>query len=289
MLFWTALGFDIDQIESVPVEGQTDMLTPILNSRGECTAANDYVASFQFEQPAKFAYIPLRDTYVKLSVETRLTNAVASPQTMEKAFEDLLLEANYLMRWMCLNGPHQIKVIWPDKTRLLRAKSRVVTEPLNIMPLSASASLNGQFFEISVNTTKGRGAIVELSFPSDNIFGMHENILGYDKDKGKFKTHIVQNSMALGVRGQHCTITSGDLHLSRALISPDLNNQCLVAVFPSELEKNDQPYLPLNRLSSSCTYDKISFNVFSQHRNETFTVSGEKFSYLLVFEIRGYT
>jgi len=270
------------------VEG-VEMYVPILNEFGECVANNIYSATFIFRNAAKFAYVTEKEEHIVLECSYYLNKVSADPNSMELAMDGLIEDANYQSRFAILNKPRRITIIWPAK--LKRWKGYYCTEPLNLFPISASGSYDGQFLEVTLNTSKGRGAIVELRFPADNVFGMNELLLGYEKTSGKFKTRIIPNSRSLGVLDQHCTITSGDLHFSRTLVTPELNNQCLVAVFPSEQEvlTGDQPYLTLNRLSSSCTYDRILFKVFSTHRNENFQVSNEKFSYLLCWEIRGYT
>jgi hypothetical protein len=288
VLFWEKLGFNADQLEAVSVAGETDMLTPILDGSNECLAANtDAEAAFVFRNEAKFAYVPATDSDIVLECSHLLKEVEATPQAMELVFEEMLEKLNYDERFELLNRPSDQKLIYPKRSK--RWKGRTITLPLNSFPLEASASFDGNNLELHINTKKGQGSILQIQFPPDNCFGLAERHIGYEKTTGKIKSVVVKNHVPLGARDHHAIVTSGDLHMSRTLVRPAFTNQCLVAVFPSEDENADQPYLPLNRLSSTTTYDRIQFRMFSAHRNENYVVTKECYSYLFVFEIRGYS
>lgn len=289
-MFWETLGFDVDQLASVKVAGEEDMLTPILGAAGDCIALRAYNSAFLFRRAAKFAYVPETERDIAIECHREMREVSADPASMEAEFSAMLDHANYNSRFYPLNVPRNGNVIFPQKIKRLRGY--LITEPINLFPIDSSASFDGQNFEVYINTKTGRGTIVELRLPEDNVFGLTSRHLGYDRSNRKFREYTVRNSRPLGVRDQHCQVTSGDLHMSRTLIKPNptRTNQCLVAVFSSDKRSSaDQPFLPLNRLSSASTYSSIRFRVFSAHRNQTFTVSKEVYSYLFCFEIRGFS
>lgn len=284
VLFWKLLGFDDDQLETVEVD-ETMMFTPIVNARGECMARHGYTTE-KFGRNAKFAYLPTTDGNIIIECDYEMKEVPATPQGMEMVFKNLLERANYESRFRVLNNRRTHYGIIPSKLKIW--KNYICTSPLNLFPLDAGASHDGENLEVYINTKRGQGAIVELRLPEDNVFGLSTLHLGYDKKQQKFKEYTVQNNLNLGIRGQHAVITSGDFHMSRSLVKPALSNKCLVAIFPAEDDKSDQPFLALNRLASTSTYDNITFQVFSTHMSNVFRVSKELYSYLFCFEIRGF-
>lgn len=299
--FWWSLGFTDDQLETIDVEldaarGQPKvalpMLAPYLDERGECLSENPLpadVARKMMTAEAVFAYVPTNDRDIELEFEHDMLEKPATPKGMTEVFQSMVRRTNYKYRHELLNRPPgSILLIGPRRiVKLTDEDGRLAVLPLNIFPISMAATDTGDGLELHVNTKEGQGAIVSVSLPENNCFGLPPFIFGYTKDK--FASVHVLSSRRLGVVEQHCTVTSSDLHMSRTLVRPALSSQCLVAVFPSDLADNDTPHLPLNRLSANTTYDRINFRVFSTTRESEYKVSKEVYSYLFIFEIRSYS
>lgn len=268
------MGFGPQQIRS-----DGELYTPLLDVNGECEAENLPNLSTVFATADEYAYMP-NGSIMTLTLQVKFDNHNAQPEHMVEAVREAIADANTRYRFDILNRLTGRKRIYPKN--LYTHKGENVTLPLNIFPISCSLTVGGEKFGLTINTSEGIGSIVDLRLRQDNVLGLVSYQIGREGDKPKKST--IFNIKPLGVQGQHCIISSHDLHMSRSIIQPAARiGQALVAVFPLS---DGEPYTPTNRLSSSSAYNRMRFKMSSMHNDRLMTVKSTEYAYNLCFEFR---
>lgn len=257
---------------------------------GEVVANNPPMMNEISEEIGRFMLIPrVQDAH--LHFEAYVEDVPATPQGMKLVLDTLISSANYKYRASVLEQLWIEQYVWPDGGTYdwIDDYSHVnpVIVPFNIFPLKPFYSTveNNHKVMLEVNTLKGIGSVKEINCIDRNIFGFPTHFLAWENNSylGR-KILQTMDHRPLGIPGQYCQITCNDLFFSRASVTEYGTSPPICALF---LTANPlHAYFPKNRLSSSMTYGKLTFDVRSRYIHPTMVVTNEVYDYSLVIEIR---
>jgi len=281
------LGFEDSQILSFAFEfkdrgpGLKNYFYLQVDSDGESTAGQMPILSLLMPEVAHFFYMPVSEN-LQLTAKTNVINVETTPEALADVLNTLIIEMNYQYRFRLISKIKEPTFIFPIRIRTY--KGRYVTKPVNLFPLRTATNQLDDTPALYYNTSGGRGMVVSIKFPVENPFGFSTFTACYDRVQKKMKKNFVTSKNATGILNTHCIITSMDMYSSRALVHPNRSGMCLVGLFPNEGDHSD-PYFPVNRLSSTVSYNTIRFECSTLHTHPNISISNECYGYALCFDV----
>lgn len=291
--FFRHLGYRDEQINEFFWEAEKiyTLAHMPLSNPGDVLAIDPPQLDAVSQNPGRFMLIPRAlDAYLRF--EAYVEDVPATPKGMKQVLELLISNGNYTYRSSILEQLWVEQLVWPESGSYdwidadLGLAPRPTLIPKTIFPCSPYGLYDTVGVMLDVNTQRGIGCIKEINCEERNVFGFptHQRFWNDYKRSHQRGDVRTMNNRRLGIPGQYCQITSGDMFLSRASMNDRTTSDPICALFLTSNPLNN--YFPKNRLSSSITYTQLTFSVNSVYVPSGMVVTNEVYDVSLVVEIR---